>query len=259
MGGGLFKFKDMGHQAICVEIDGVFYESLACAKRKIGHHLDMIKRRCLSDKFPNYKIVPFRVTYTEKQCLKCGNIKLLKEFNNDTKTKDKLKAECRECNSSRGKKHYQNNEEKIKKQTKEWRNKNPETKNKIAREWVSKKRGEDLMFRLNEIMSCAIRRSLKGMKNGAPLETLVDYDCEKLIKHFESLFTEGMSWDNYGSGKYEWSIDHIIAKSKFNITSVECQEFKDCWSLDNLQPLWHTRNMEKGDRPMHPKYLIKPF
>jgi len=249
----------MGHQAISVEIDGMFYESLACARRKIGHHLDMIKRRCLSDKFPNYKIVPFRITYTKKKCTWCGKVKLLKEFNMLSVSKDGLQFLCRKCQSDYSKTHYQNNKEKIKKQTKEWRNKNPETKSKIDREWMRKKRKEDLMFRLNEIMSCAIRRSLKNGKGGKLLKKLVDYTPEELVIHLESLFTEGMSWDNYGHGKYMWNIDHIIAKSKFNVTSTECQEFKDCWSLDNLQPLWHTRNMEKGNRPMHPKYLIKPF
>ena len=104
----------------------------------------------------------------------------------------------------------------------------------------------------------SINKSLKGIKNGAHWETLAGYTCKELRIHLESLFTKGMSWDNYGKGKYKWNIDHIIAKSKFNITSNTCQEFKDCWALLNLQPLWGVHNAGKKDKPMHPKYLIKP-
>ena len=76
------------------------------------------------------------------------------------------------------------------------------------------------------------------------------------MAHSEGKFTEGMSWDNYGRGG--WVIDHIVAIRWWNITSNTCQDFKDCWALKNLQPLWDVRNMEKGDRPMESKYLIKP-
>ena len=108
-------------------------------------------------------------------------------------------------------------------------------------------------------MSTAIWRSLKSGKNGAPWESLVDYDHLALMTHLESLFTEGMSWSNYGYGKDKWNIDHKIPIASFNITSKICQEFKDCWALDNLQPMWQVRNFEKGAKSMKPKYLIKPL
>ena len=105
-------------------------------------------------------------------------------------------------------------------------------------------------------MKTGIYESLKGNKNGLHWETFVDYNLEGLMAHLESKFTEGMSWENYGKGG--WVIDHIIAIHWWSITSYDCQGFKDCWSLDNLQPLWEIRNWEKGTNPMHLKYLIKP-
>ena len=66
---------------------------------------------------------------------------------------------------------------------------------------------------------------------------------EDLEKHLESKFEEGMSWDNYG----EWHIDHIIPQSHFDINSADCEEFKKCWSLENLQPLWKKDNLKKSN------------
>jgi hypothetical protein len=59
-----------------------------------------------------------------------------------------------------------------------------------------------------------------------------------------------MSWENHGT---VWHIDHIIPKSVFNYTDAEHIDFKRCWALKNLQPLWAGENMSKGDS------LVKPF
>jgi hypothetical protein len=52
--------------------------------------------------------------------------------------------------------------------------------------------------------------------------------------YIESLFTEGMSWDNYGIGG--WEIDHINACKNFNLTNEK--ELKTCFYYTNLRPLW---------------------
>jgi len=238
---------------ICVEIDGVFYETINLAKKKAHHSYETIKKRCLSNNFPNYKIVPFKVTYTEKRCKKCGKVRLLKEFRKNSTSKDGFRTECKECEKEYDKKYYKNNPDYQKEYSRRPRV-------KVGKSKRAKEKGKtDITYRINNVMSVVIRKLLKGKKNGAHWEVLVGWTVGEYKAHIESLFTEGMSWENYGCGKYDWSLDHIIAASKFNITSVDCQELKDCWALDNLQPLWHTRNMEKGNRPMEPKYLIKPF
>jgi hypothetical protein len=60
----------------------------------------------------------------------------------------------------------------------------------------------------------------------------------------ESKFDDKMSWDNYGS---YWHIDHIIPQSKLLYNSMEDENFKKCWDLQNLQPLEATANMKKGE------------
>ena len=110
---------------ICVEISGVFYESLICARRKMKCRGGTVKRKCLSNKFPNYKIVPFRITYTEKECATCGISKSLKKFYIDNSCKDGLSPTCKECRKIYGKEWRENNSEQCKKYQKEWHENNP--------------------------------------------------------------------------------------------------------------------------------------
>jgi len=67
----------------------------------------------------------------------------------------------------------------------------------------------------------------------------------------ESLFKPGMNWNNYGYGKNKWHVDHIRPISSFNFESTDDPEFKECWSLENLQPLWQEENLRKGAKIMH--------
>ena len=51
-----------------------------------------------------------------------------------------------------------------------------------------------------------------------------------------------MTWDNYG----KWHVDHIIPKSKFKFKSIDDAGLKECWKLENLQPLWAEDNLSEG-------------
>ena len=73
---------------------------------------------------------------------------------------------------------------------------------------------------------------------------ILGYTPEELIKNLESKFTENMSWNNYG----KWHVDHIIPISSFKFESIHDVEFKKCWSLDNLQPLWGSENIIKSNK-----------
>ena len=45
---------------------------------------------------------------------------------------------------------------------------------------------------------------------------------------------------------YRW-VFHIKPKSLFNYTYPEDQEFKDCWALNNLQPMEKIANIKKSN------------
>jgi len=72
----------------------------------------------------------------------------------------------------------------------------------------------------------------------------VGYNVIQLMQHLEKLFQPGMTWDNYG----EWHIDHKIPASWFKYNNVDDKQFKQCWSLKNLQPLWRFENLSKNNK-----------
>ena len=146
--------------------------------------------------------------------------------------------------AERKKEYYKNNKDIIDKRNKEY-SKTPEGIRQ--RRERDNKRRECLMFRLNGNMSSGIRISLKRdnlSKSGRHWEDLVGYTTKELKSHIEKLFTKGMNWENYG----EWHIDHITPKSFFKYKSTDDVEFRYCWSLNNLQPLWAADNIRKSDK-----------
>lgn len=109
----------------------------------------------------------------------------------------------------------------------------------------------DVNFRISRLMSCNMWKTLKTGKKKKHWETLVNYSADDLRIHLESLFTEGMSWDNHGvwCGGLEnpkWHIDHKKALCEFNIKYTSGKDFKECFALKNLQPLWGIDNIRKG-------------
>jgi len=221
-----------------------------------------------------------------KPCRKCLEIKDVKEFGKDNKFKDGLNCVCKLCRCEATREYRKANLEKVRERESEYREKNRKTireRDRLARKknpqkfldrqrecvrkkwikhylqhrrWVANnperyrelsrintnKRRSTPRGRLNIKMSNAIRKSLNGNKNGRSWELLVGYSVEKLKHHLERLFQPGMTWENHG----EWHIDHIVPIAVFNYEKPEDVDFKRCWALKNLQPLWKTKNLVKG-------------
>ena len=124
-----------------------------------------------------------------------------------------------------------------------------EYQNAYQKKWASERYRTDPKHNLSARMRGALRQALrrKGLgasAKNAPTFTLLGYSREELYHHIESFFTEenGYSWDNMS----EWHIDHIRPVASFTFDSVDDPEFKACWALENLQPLWTTDNLSKG-------------
>jgi len=96
-------------------------------------------------------------------------------------------------------------------------------------------------YRISRNISTGIRKSLQTGKGGK-WETLVGYTISDLRQHLENQFQAGMTWNNYG----RWHIHHIHPIALFDFTSAQSQDFKRCWALNNLQPLWATDNWHKS-------------
>lgn len=105
---------------------------------------------------------------------------------------------------------------------------------------ISRKIKTNTYIRLNQ----AVRRKHNKKTNQSFIETF-GYHQDDLKKHLESKFNNGMNWDNYGING--WHIDHIKPVSWFDFTDIE-SAIKECWALNNLQPMWGQLNSMKGNR-----------
>lgn len=151
---------------------------------------------------------------------------------------------------------YAANKEKAKERVRQWRDANKERIRETKKQWKVKniekcrqynqKRRSTLQGKLNHRMEVAIRQSLNGNKNNRGWESLVGYTVDALKKHIEKQFTEGMTLEKFLSG--EIHLDHIIPKSAFNYETPEDIDFKRCWALKNLQPLWAAENLKKHNK-----------
>jgi len=127
-----------------------------------------------------------------------------------------------------------------------WRKENRKHVNEKTRLWYLNRRRTDPSFRLKCNTRTAVYTCLKEANVAKYRSTfqLLGYTIEELMQHLEKQFTDGMTWDNYG----QWHVDHIRPMSSFNFTSPDDPEFKECWALNNLQPLWWPDNLSKGPR-----------
>ena len=89
----------------------------------------------------------------------------------------------------------------------------------------------------------------KGLKLYGNVWTYFNFTIDEFRERFEFLFTKGMKWENMGL----WHIDHIKPKASFNqeqLADPTSEDFKKCWELNNLQPLWARDNLKKGAKEM---------
>src|SRR5436305_3440819 len=93
-------------------------------------------------------------------------------------------------------------------------------------------------------MSQSVRSALLGAKRKCNWENLLGYSVEELKAHLESQFTEGMIWDKFFDGGIH--IDHVIPRMNFNYVSSNDLQFKQCWALSNLRPIWPKENSVSG-------------
>ncbi len=149
----------------------------------------------------------------------------------------------------RGRLHYRKDKEKAKKNVRIYQKNNKEKVRETKKRHHIKKMETDIIYNLNFNISRCMSSSLRhrGLsKNGNHWEKLVINTKEEIMKHLEKNFLPGMTWKNYGRGG--WHVDHIIPREFFKFISTDDVEFKYCWSIENLQPLWEKDNNKKSDK-----------
>lgn len=149
---------------------------------------------------------------------------------------------------------YQANRDIILSRNQKWRERNKELllslkkaeylKNKehyacYRKKYLKHKLETDSYFRFKHLMRTRLRIAIKKRyKTGSAIK---DLGCsgEQAYNYIQSLFKDGMTWDNYG----KWHIDHIKPLSSFNLEDRE--QFLKAVNYKNLQPLWALDNLKK--------------
>lgn len=91
----------------------------------------------------------------------------------------------------------------------------------------------------------SIRASLNAKRGrSTKVQHVVGCTLAELKSHIESLFTDGMTWDEFRAGNIH--IDHIIPQAAFDMNNDD--DYLQCWHYSNLQPLWASDNRAKSDR-----------
>lgn len=211
---------------------------------------------------------------TNKLCKKCGELKpATTEFFYSHKTrKYGLATYCKPCSQ-------QSKRESVAKYRDEYRGKAqlysslPHVKcrrNAQKRLWRMRKRADPvyveserkkaraywivrmsrIQSKLRSTISTRLRMAIKqNSKSGSTL-TLLGCTIAYLKKHIESLWADGMTWENYGNPNGDhtncWHIDHIKPCTSFDLRYADQQAM--CFNYTNLQPMWGKENILKSNK-----------
>jgi hypothetical protein len=150
--------------------------------------------------------------------------------------------------------------------SRQWYNQNKDRRNARYKE----RRRNDPFYRLRTIVSGSVRKALKrgnSSKNNSSILAHLPQPIEDIISHIEKLFAHPdnltptgeiwMNWNNWGNynkntwsdndpSTWTWQLDHIIPQTDLPYVSMEDNNFKICWSLENLRPYSAKQNIIDG-------------
>lgn len=221
------------------------------------------------------------------ECIQCVALKKKKYYQ---KNSDKIKqtaASYREENKneinkkakiynslsstkSRNKQYRVEHKKEIREKEKIWRLNNPEKHKEIARK-KSKKQSQKPKNKIKAHVSRQINFALNRRgtsKLGNSVLKFLPYSINELKQHLEKQFESWMNWNNYGKysskiwkdddkSTWTWQVDHIIPQSELQYISMNDDNFRKCWSLDNLRPLSAKQNSLDGSFRVRHKKDVK--
>lgn len=205
------------------------------------------------------------------KCCTCKEIKPVEAFHKDKNRLNGVHVKCKSCTSEYDKnrpkrvltkeqKNRKNELKKLRRLAKNGGVKLPRGRKRVSEEhklavtraWRKRYRKENKA----DLLASRLRNRMKKvLKYNLPSNKKTDYrsyyssnvGCtgQELVKHIESQWTLGMSWENYGWGKNKWTIDHIRPISNF-LKNGEDPRLANHYT--NLAPLWFIDNMKKGSK-----------
>ena len=123
----------------------------------------------------------------------------------------------------------------------EYRKKKADKIREYKRNWKKKNKNNPLIKIKRNLRRRINHVIIDGLKSDST-ENLIGCTYQEFMKHIESQFTDGMTWENYG--QYGWHIDHIRPCCDFDLTNPDQQ--KECFNYKNCRPLWWDDNLKKS-------------
>jgi len=198
-------------------------------------------------------------------CTKCKIEKKTSDFYKDKRRKTGLQAHCKKCCIEKkviynrefrknnrelvrawGRKNsrddYHRRKNAISVYQKEYYKKNRDKLQKKNVQYTRNRRRSDPLYRTRCLLGARTLKALKGIgfQKSKTTEEMLGCSYDYFLQHLESLFTDGMNWENQG----EWHIDHIIPLSS---AKNEKELIKLC-HYTNTQPLWAKDNLSKSNK-----------
>jgi len=169
------------------------------------------------------------------------NKEQLKEYQKSYQKANKEKFETyRKANKDKRKAYQQNYHKSNPEARSTYRKNNKEKLKSWHKNYRRNKYKTDIQYKISQRLRIRLNGALKGnSKRGSAVSDLGCTIPEFKI-YLESLFTEGMTWENYGSF---WHLDHLKPISLFNL--LDETEFKEAVHFSNIQPLSAEANIQK--------------
>ncbi len=196
------------------------------------------------------KNVEARAVYSKEYYKKNAEaiiVKSIKRQNDNQRSIAAYGKGYRERHREKLKQYRMENRNRMAKTSLDWRHRN---KSKI-REY-QRRYNDDLNHHLAANLRVRLNKIVRGKcKSGSAVRDL-GCSIEEFKIYIESLFAEGMSWENYGNKKingkivFGWHLDHIIPLVSFNLADRE--QFLIACHFTNMQPLWASENLRKGGK-----------
>ena len=233
------RYKKDGKNSICVD----------CARIKQKSYYEKNRNKVI-DKQKIYVNLNFEKVKNYQKTYKETNKELL-----SLKQSERGKIfyiENKEIFKERHHEYYENNKDKMLEKRKEYIDSNIEKVREYRKKYslIYKENNRDKLRIIKKewekknkhiiIWRSLLKRTIKQfnkIKNDSTYN-LLGYSGIELKEHIESLFTDGMSWSNYG----EWQVDHITPLYYFDKNTPP----SIVNSLSNLRPLWKLNKEVNG-------------
>lgn len=169
-------------------------------------------------------------------CRKCG--KVASEPGGTT---------CRACRDSRNEStrrfYYTEDGKKVFARRRLEQKLNPKIRESVRKNHA-KRRATDIQYKLRSSLRVRMWSAMRAQQKSGSAVGDLGCTVPEFKAHIESLFTEGMTWDNWGKNAGCWQLDHIKPLHTFDLS--DRKQFLEACNYTNIRPLWMEENLARN-------------